>query len=128
RAEGRRSPWAKKENILTVGDPPGHRPQRPSYLGDDTVMTRNPPPQKLTDNLLRRLPVPEHGNKVTFDATVKGFGCRVTAAGARAFILNYRRKADGAAEAVHDWLVSRLGCDCSTRGSQATQARHRRRR
>jgi len=80
---------------LTVADAPCHRPPRPSYFGDDTVMTRKHPPQKLTDNLLRRLPVPEHGNKVTFDATVKGFGCRVTAAGARAFILNYRRKADG---------------------------------
>jgi integrase len=50
---------------------------------------------KLTDNLLRRLPTPERGNKVTYDDAVKGFGCRVTAAGGRAFILNYRRKLDG---------------------------------
>jgi integrase len=50
---------------------------------------------KLTDNLLRRLPTPEHGNKITYDAAVKGFGVRVTAAGGRAFILNYRRKLDG---------------------------------
>src|SRR5262249_26780702 len=50
---------------------------------------------KLTDNLLRRLPPPARGNKVTYDDAVKGFGCRVTAAGGRAFILNYRRKLDG---------------------------------
>ena len=50
---------------------------------------------KLTDNLLRKLPAPERGNKVTYDDAVKGFGVRVTAAGGRAFILNYRRKVDG---------------------------------
>jgi integrase len=50
---------------------------------------------KLADNLLRRLPTPERGNKITYDDAVKGFGCRVTAAGGRAFILNYRRKLDG---------------------------------
>jgi integrase len=49
---------------------------------------------KLTDNLLRKLPAPESGNKVTYDDAVKGFGIRVTAAGGRAFILNYRRKLD----------------------------------
>jgi hypothetical protein len=47
-----------------------------------------------TDNLLRKLPAPESGNKVTYDDAVKGFGIRVTAAGGRAFILNYRRKLD----------------------------------
>jgi integrase len=50
---------------------------------------------KLTDNLLRKLPTPESGNKITYDDAVKGFGIRVTAAGGRAFILNYRRKLDG---------------------------------
>jgi integrase len=45
--------------------------------------------------MVRRLPAPERGNKVSYDDAVKGFGCRVTAAGARAFILNYRRKLDG---------------------------------
>jgi integrase len=49
---------------------------------------------KLTDNLLRKLPTPERGNKITYDDAVKGFGVRVTAAGGRAFILNYRRKLD----------------------------------
>jgi integrase len=50
---------------------------------------------KLTDNLLRKLPAPERGNKITYDDAVRGFGCRVTASGGRAFILNYRRKLDG---------------------------------
>src|SRR5262245_58303896 len=50
---------------------------------------------KLTDNLVRKLPTPEQGNKITYDDAVKGFGVRVTAAGGRAFILNYRRKLDG---------------------------------
>jgi integrase len=50
---------------------------------------------RLTDIVVKRLPAPSRGNKVTYDDAVKGFGCRVTAAGGRAFILNYRRKADG---------------------------------
>ena len=49
---------------------------------------------RLTDLVVRRLPAPPRGNKVTYDTDVKGFGCRVTATGTRAFILNYRRKAD----------------------------------
>jgi integrase len=50
---------------------------------------------QLTDRTIRALPAPARGNKVTYDDAVKGFGCRVTAAGGKAFILNYRRKADG---------------------------------
>jgi len=50
---------------------------------------------KLTDNLLQRLSTPERGNRITYDDAMKGFGCRVTAASGRAFILNYRRKLDG---------------------------------
>ena len=50
---------------------------------------------KLTDILLRRLPTPEIGNKLHYDDAVKGFAGRITAAGGRAFILNYRRKLDG---------------------------------
>jgi integrase len=49
---------------------------------------------RLTDRNIKLLPAPRHGNKVTYDAELKGFGCRVTAAGGRAFVLNYRRKVD----------------------------------
>jgi integrase len=55
--------------------------------------------------------MPEHGNQITYDSDVRGFGCRVTAAGARAFILNYRRKSDGTERrytigAYPDWGVA----------------------
>src|SRR5262245_62846900 len=51
--------------------------------------------QRLTDSLVRKLPPPAKGNTITYDTEVSGFGCRVTAAGARSFVLNYRRKIDG---------------------------------
>lgn len=50
-------------------------------------------PDRLTDAVVKALPVPSKGNKVTYDSDTKGFGARVTAAGARAFVLNYRTKA-----------------------------------
>jgi integrase len=48
--------------------------------------------QKLTDTIVKSLPIPARGNKVHYDSAVKGFGCRVTAAGGRAFVLNYRTR------------------------------------
>ena len=51
--------------------------------------------QSLTDALVRRLPAPAKGNKITYDADLAGFGCRVTAAGARSFVFNYRVKGTG---------------------------------
>src|SRR5271170_6099133 len=50
---------------------------------------------RLTDRIVSRLPLPVSGNKLTYDSETRGFGARVTAAGGRAFILNYRRKIDG---------------------------------
>jgi len=47
---------------------------------------------KLTDQKVRELPLPEAGNRVFYDDDVKGFGCRVTAKGARAFVVNYRTR------------------------------------
>jgi site-specific recombinase XerD len=49
--------------------------------------------QHLTDAIIKGLPTPEKGNKVHYDASLAGFGIRVTAAGAKAFILNYRTRA-----------------------------------
>ena len=46
--------------------------------------------EKLTDKLVRELAPPANGNRIVYDAEVKGFGVRITAAGARSFILNYR--------------------------------------
>jgi integrase len=48
---------------------------------------------RLTDAIVKALPTPERGNRITYDSDVKGFGCRVTAAGARGFVLNYRTRA-----------------------------------
>lgn len=44
---------------------------------------------KLSDALVRSLPAPEDGAKITYDSEIRGFGMRVTKAGARSFILNY---------------------------------------
>lgn len=46
--------------------------------------------QRLTDSIIKALPTPASGNRITYDAEMPGFGCRVTAAGSRAFVLNYR--------------------------------------
>src|SRR5215469_14369754 len=45
----------------------------------------------LTDSAIRRLPLPEKRgtSKIHYDDDVKGFGARITAAGARSFVLNY---------------------------------------
>ncbi len=48
--------------------------------------------QLLTDAIIKRLPLPASGNTITYDEKTKGFGVRVTAAGARAFVLNYRTR------------------------------------
>ena len=48
---------------------------------------------RLTDAIVKRLPAPADGNAITYDADVKGFGARVTAAGNRAFVLGYRTRA-----------------------------------
>jgi integrase len=47
--------------------------------------------ERLTDHILKtRCPAPATGNKVYYDSEVRGLGLRVTAAGAKAFIYNYR--------------------------------------
>ena len=54
--------------------------------------------KKLSEETIKRLPVPNTGNSITYFAGVmiqgakapRGFGVRVTAGGARAFVLNYR--------------------------------------
>lgn len=46
--------------------------------------------ERLDDKAVRRLDAPASGNRITYDDEVKGFGVRMTAAGAKAFILNYR--------------------------------------
>jgi integrase len=67
--------------------------------------------QRLTDRTVKGLPRPEAGNRIYYDDLVSGFGCRVTAAGARAFVLNYRRRGDGVERrytigSFPDWTVA----------------------
>jgi len=47
---------------------------------------------RLTDAEIKRISAPLTGNTVTYDSAVTGLGIRVTAAGHRAFILNYRTR------------------------------------
>ena len=46
----------------------------------------------LTDAVIKRLPLPAKGNRVHYDE-IGGFGVRVTAGGARSFVLNYVTRA-----------------------------------
>ncbi len=46
--------------------------------------------QRLGDKLVKELPEPDQGARITYDSDVSGFGVRVTKGGARAYILNYR--------------------------------------
>ena len=65
---------------------------------------------RLTDDFARSVPAPTAlKSKIHYDGAVKGFGLRVTKAGARAFVLNYR--ADGVERRLTigsypDWKVS----------------------
>jgi integrase len=49
----------------------------------------------LTDRLVKALEAPDKGYCIVPDDAVKGFGVRITAAGARSFVVRYRRKSDG---------------------------------
>jgi integrase len=48
----------------------------------------------LTDRLVKALDAPAEGYRLVADDEVKGFNVRITAAGARSFIVRYRRKSD----------------------------------
>jgi Arm DNA-binding domain/Phage integrase, N-terminal SAM-like domain len=48
--------------------------------------------QRLTDATVKRLPKPPNGNRIFFDSDVSGFGIRITRAGSRSFVLNYRTR------------------------------------
>ncbi len=45
--------------------------------------------ERITDKLMRDIKPPATGNRIIYDTDIKGFGVRVTAAGVKAFILNY---------------------------------------
>ncbi|WP_137391427.1 tyrosine-type recombinase/integrase [Rhodoligotrophos defluvii] len=47
------------------------------------------PKERITNDTLKRLKPPATGNIIVWDTEVRGFGARITAAGAIAFIVNY---------------------------------------
>src|SRR5262245_59561143 len=51
--------------------------------------------QHLTDAVVRRLPTPERGKIIRLDDSVVGFGVRVTANGARSYVLRYTSRTTG---------------------------------
>jgi alkylation response protein AidB-like acyl-CoA dehydrogenase len=65
--------------------------------------------ERLTDRVIARLPKPATGNTIHFDSEVGGLGVRVTAAGAKAFVLSYRNQSGRQRRltigAVGDWTI-----------------------
>src|SRR3974390_1572829 len=51
--------------------------------------------ERLTDKLVKALEAPAAGMRIAYDDEVKGFGVRLTQVGSLAFLVRYRRKADG---------------------------------
>jgi len=45
---------------------------------------------RFNDRYLKTLPCPDKGNKIYYDTKVTGLGLRITAAGAKSFVFNYR--------------------------------------
>jgi integrase len=67
-----------KRKIERAGQADAITPKPPLRLGDVATVSK--------------LPRPATGNHIYYDAAVPGFGCRVTAAGHRAFVFNYRTR------------------------------------
>jgi integrase len=53
------------------------------------------PTAHLTDAFIRHLEAPATGNRITYDSAVTGLGARVTAAGAKSFVLTYVVRGSG---------------------------------
>jgi integrase len=51
--------------------------------------------ERLTDAMIKKLKPPANGNQITYDGDPPGFGIRVTAGGARSFVLSYRVRGTG---------------------------------
>jgi hypothetical protein len=65
--------------------------------------------ERLTDNEVRKALSPKQGQRIIWDGDVKGFGVRITARGAKSFILDYRsgqRQRRLTIGAYPDWTVA----------------------
>jgi hypothetical protein len=83
---------------------------------------------KFTDKFVRDLEAPAKGNKVIYEKwanadAVKGFGARITAAGARSFVLTLRFRQPGVP--LHDRSVPLAQRRGSPPGSEAAEGNHR---
>lgn len=76
-------------------------------IAADIVRTRRGA-VRLTDQIAKGLCPPVKGNRIVYDDQVRGFGLRVTKAGRKAFVLNYRisgRERRMTIGAYPDWTV-----------------------
>ena len=74
----------------------------------------------LTNSIIRSLPAPAKGNVIHWDPEVAGFGIRITAGNARAFILNYRTRTGRQRRyTIGDWP------DWTTTDARTEARRHR---
>jgi integrase len=46
--------------------------------------------ENITQSLIDRLESPDIGNSIVYDTKIRGFGVRITSAGVKSFVLNYR--------------------------------------
>jgi len=99
-AAGRVERHRKVRELIAHPGTPGERQAALEALNRLGPVRTKADRARLTDKVVSALAAPDSGNKIYYDAPsakgtdyVAGFGVRVTAGGARAFILNYRTKA-----------------------------------
>jgi integrase len=89
---------AKVKALLTRAGTSGEQAAAEAALvrmGEVAVPSKPSADRRLTDAVVKRLQPPASGNRITWDGEVAGYGARVTAAGSRAFVFNYRVKGTG---------------------------------
>jgi integrase len=91
---------AKTTKIQALVDQPGTvGEQQAAMAALERVGTRMPAisteREPLSDAIVKKLPRPEKGNKVYWDSALGGFGIRITAAGSRSFVFDYRVRGTG---------------------------------
>jgi integrase len=89
---------AKVRALAKRAGTPGEQQAAEAALVRLGTTPREPPATRvvhLDAGVIKGLQAPAKGNEITWDDEVPGFGCRVTAGGARAFVFNYRTKGTG---------------------------------
>jgi len=99
-----------KAYFATIADGARHLATENANRSVDTVLTREGIPliEKLTDAIVRKALQPARGQYFIWDCEIKGFAVRVTARGAKSFVLDYRvdgRQRRITLGAYPDWTV-----------------------